>query len=287
MTTKALAVAILLCMLVDAEAGTTSIGTASARGDMRVDGYMVTGNATLFDGTVIETGKASAELRLYKGGEIRLSNHARGTLYRDRLVLQQGSGEWMGSSSFPVELNGLLVAPSDESSRGVVSMSAANTGEVTALSGQLRVTNGHGLLLAGVTPESDFSFAAPQTGVAASAPAQGLVPMFLYGTLSKVNGRYYLELPRPDVGVVFELKGANLDKLVGKQIRIKGTANLTDTLAATGGIRVIAVSTFSEILPAAAPLLGTVVLATSIAAGAAAIGLGVFEATQASTPASR
>jgi hypothetical protein len=287
MAMNAVAVAMLLCTLVDAEAGTTSIGTAIARGDMRVDSYMVTGNATLFDGTMVETGQASAALRLDKGGEIRLSNHARGTLYRDRLVLQQGSGEWTGSGSFPIELNGLLITPSGPNSRGVVSMSASNTADVVALSGELRVTNNHGLLLAGMLPGDDISFAAPQAGIPASVPGQGLVPMSLYGTLSKVDGRYYLTLPSPDLGVVYELKGANLDKLLGKQIRIKGTANLNDELAASGAMRVIAVSTFSEILPAAVLPVGAIVVGASIAAGAAAIGVGVFVATQSSTPASR
>ncbi len=42
--------AVLLCLLSYAEAVTVSIGTASVRGDMRVDSYTVKGNATLFDG---------------------------------------------------------------------------------------------------------------------------------------------------------------------------------------------------------------------------------------------
>src|SRR5665213_2037084 len=56
--------AILLCMLSYAAAGTVSIGTASARGDLRVDSYLVKGNATLFDGSVVETGQTTANLRL-------------------------------------------------------------------------------------------------------------------------------------------------------------------------------------------------------------------------------
>ena len=51
--------AILLSILGYASAENVSIGTASARGDMRVDSYVVKGNATLFDGTVVETGQAT------------------------------------------------------------------------------------------------------------------------------------------------------------------------------------------------------------------------------------
>ena len=58
---------VVVCMLSNAEAGTVLIGTASARGDMRVDNYTVKGGATLFDGSVVETGQASADLHLGAG----------------------------------------------------------------------------------------------------------------------------------------------------------------------------------------------------------------------------
>ena len=67
MLKKLQAVFVIFSMLSYAQAGTVVIGTASARGDMRVDSYMVKGNATLFDGSVVETGQATADLRLNKG----------------------------------------------------------------------------------------------------------------------------------------------------------------------------------------------------------------------------
>ena len=51
------------------------------------------GNATLFDGSVVETSQASADLRLNKGVEITMSPASRGTLYSDHLVLQQGPSQ--------------------------------------------------------------------------------------------------------------------------------------------------------------------------------------------------
>ena len=68
---------VVLCMLSFAEAGTVSIGTASARGDMRVDSYTVKGGATLFDGSVVETGQASADLHLCEGTEITMASSSR------------------------------------------------------------------------------------------------------------------------------------------------------------------------------------------------------------------
>jgi len=38
---------------------------------------------------VVETGQATADLRLNKGAEITLSSSSRGILYKDHLVLQQ------------------------------------------------------------------------------------------------------------------------------------------------------------------------------------------------------
>ena len=128
-------VAALFSMLSYSVAGTVSIGTASARGDMRVDNYTVKGNATLFEGSVLETGQATADLRLYKGTEITMSTNSRGTLYKDHLLLQQGESELVASSLFQLEANGLHVTPNEPNSRGVVSLKPGNTVEVAALNG--------------------------------------------------------------------------------------------------------------------------------------------------------
>ena len=78
--------AMLAATLANASAGTVAIGTASARGDMRVDQYKVNGNATLFDGSVVETDQATADLRLDKGVDITMSTGSRATLYHDHIV---------------------------------------------------------------------------------------------------------------------------------------------------------------------------------------------------------
>ena len=63
-----------------AAAGSISIGTASARGDFRVDSHLVRGNATLFNGSILETGTATADLRMDKGATITMSTNSRSTL---------------------------------------------------------------------------------------------------------------------------------------------------------------------------------------------------------------
>jgi hypothetical protein len=204
--------AILLCMLSNAAAGTVSIGTASARGDMRVDSHLVKGNATLFDGSVVETGQATANLRLNKGAEITMSTASRGTLHSDRLVLQQGESELTASNSFQLEANGLRVTPNEPNSRGVVSLKSGNAVEVASLNGSFGVTTDHGVLLANVRPGRVVSFAMQVGGNLATFSGVGLV--------SFENGTYYLTTAE-DVKYVLTCK--DLHKYVGDKVVVSGT----------------------------------------------------------------
>ena len=287
MAMKLIAVVMLFCMITDAEAASTAIGTANARGDIRVNGYLIRGDVTLFDGEVVETGKASATLRLHKSLEVTLSTNARATLYRDRLVMQRGSSQWTGSSTFPVEVNGVFVTATSPGSRGLVSIDSEKKAEVEAISGDLRISNSEGLLIAGVRPGIPISLAAPQVAAPGTVPTQGPIPMTLYGTLSKVNGHFFLSLPKPDLGVVYELRGGNLDKLVGKEVLVKGTAVLGVMPGAGAPASVITVTAASEILPVDAGIMRTVLIGSAIAVGAAAVGAAIFVATESPTPASR
>src|ERR1039457_7128286 len=212
MLRKLQALAVLSCMLSYAAAGTVSIGTASARGDMRVDSYLVKGNATLFDGSVVETGQATANLRLKKGTEITMSTASRGTLHSDRLVLQQGESELAASSSFQLEANGFRVTPNEPNSRGVVSLKTGNTVEVASLNGSFGVTTNHGVLLANVRPGRVVSFAMQAGANPANFSGVGLV--------SFENGTYYLTT---NENVKYVLTCKDSRKFVGDKVVVSGT----------------------------------------------------------------
>jgi len=203
-------------MLSYAAAGTVSIGTASARGEMRVDNYPVKGNATLFDGSVVETGQATASLRLNKGTEITMSTSSRGTLYSDRLVLQRGESELAASSSFQLDANGLRVIPNEANSRGVVSLKDGNTVEVASLAGSFGVSNGHGIMLANVRPGRVVSFAMQAGANPEVFSGVGLV--------SFENGTYYLTTDE-DVKYVLTCKDSH--KFVGDKVAVSGTVQAT------------------------------------------------------------
>lgn len=211
MLKKLQAAVILLCMISYAEAGTISIGTASARGEMRVDNYNVKGDATLFDGSVVETGKASVSLRLDKGTQITMSTASRGTLYRDRIVLQQGASELAPAKSFQLQAMGLHVSPNEPNSRGVVTFKTANTIEVASLNGSFGVANDHGIMLANVLPGHTISFA--MQGNPNSAEFSGL------GLVTFENGTYYLVT---DAQVKYVLTCKDSHRFVGDKVVVTG-----------------------------------------------------------------
>jgi len=266
---------LLLCMYSYAVAGTVSIGTASARGDMRVDSYMVKGNATLFDGSVVETGQATADLRLNKGTEITMSTSSRGTLYRDRLVLQRGETELAANSSFQLEANGFRVTPSEPNSRGVVSLKAGNTVEVAALNGSFGVTNDHGVLLASVRPGRVVSFAMHASENQSSVSVVGMV--------SFENGHFYLTSAED---LKYELTGKDLKKFVGTKVEISGTLQPVskDRVGVAGVISLSSIGINGAVGVGIGTATSLMIVAPAAAAG---IGVGVYEANQSSSPASR
>jgi hypothetical protein len=208
--------AILLCMLSYAAAGTVSIGTVNARGDVRVDSYPIKGNATLFDGSVVETGQASADVRLNKGAEITMSTGSRGTLFSDHLVLQQGQSELMASNTFALDVSGLHVKPSQPNSRALVSMKPGNTVEISSVKGSVGVSDSHGVMLANILPGHSFSFAmdaGPQNGVFSGV-----------GLVSFENGQYYLTT---DSDVKYLLTCRDMKKYVDDKVVVSGTVQTT------------------------------------------------------------
>jgi hypothetical protein len=167
---------------------------------------------------------------LDKGTQITMSTSSRGTLYRDRLVLQQGKSMLAASSSFQLEANGLHVTPNMPNSLGVVSLKEGNTVEVAALNGSFGVTNDHGVLLASVPSGHVVSFAMQAGG---NVQAGGSPTEYTgVGTVSYANGHYYLT---DNAGEKFEITCRDYKKYVGKEVALSGTmqAGATPTQDAT------------------------------------------------------
>jgi hypothetical protein len=262
--------AVLFCVLSYAEAATVSIGTASARGDLRIDSYSVKGNATLFDGSVVETNEASADLRLQKGAQITLSAASRGTLYSDHLVLQRGEGEIKSAGAYQLEANGLRVIPSDPSSHGVVSVKSGDVIEVASLSGSFGVTNSQGVTLANILPGHSYSFAMQAGANPAEFSGVGLVAF--------ENGTYYLIT---DGNVRYILTCKDPHSLVGDKVVVTGT------LQGTGSGAMLCVKTMDINGPGGGMSSRTKWIIAGIAVAGAGAGAAVAISNQSSNSASR
>ena len=268
MLRKLQAAFVLLCIFSCAEAATVSIGSVSARGGMWVDNNRVQGNATLFDGSVVQTGHATAILRLDKGVEITLASDSRAALHRDRLVLQQGESELTASPSFQIEAKGLHATPGRQSSRGVVSITAENTVQVAALTGSFAVTDDQGVLLASVRPGQSMSFAKQTAGDPSACMATGRI--------SIDSGNYFVTIA--STGIMYQLAGKDLAKLLGNllgaSVAFKGTI-VSGALPAGESTAVIAPLNFWTPAPGTSagenPLIG----GRLIVAGVVAPGFGV------------
>jgi len=267
--------AILLSILGYASAENVSIGTASARGDMRVDSYVVKGNATLFDGTVVETGQATADLRMSKGTQITMSTSSRGTLYRDRLVLQQGQSMVSSSSSFQLEANGLHVTSNMPNSLGVVSLKEGNTVEVAALTGNFGVRNDHGVLIASV-PSGHVTMFAMQASGGSNVSYSSV------GTISYTNGHYFLT---DSAAEKFEVTCKDLRRYIGKEVKLSGLVEAGVTPAQDAS-SVVCIKSVSMNGGSGLTVSNKVLFGSAVGYTFVGVGIAVYEANQSSTPAS-
>ena len=279
----------IICFLPYAQGDTVSIGTASARGDMRVNSYPVNGNATLFDGSVIETGQATADVRLAHGVEITLSTASRSTLFRDHIELQQGKTEIAGPKSFQVEANGLRVTPNTANSRGVVSIKSATIVEVAALAGGFGITDAKGTLLATVRPGQGASLDLGR--VQDSHLTANAEPVSGEGVVETEGGHYFVNVD----GLKYEIVGEDFKQYVGTKVALKGSMPdggstiMVSSLGVDGGgsdknggaVEAASSANFLGISGRSWLLIGAIVVA------AGGWSYGIYEANQSPTPASR
>ena len=82
-----------------------AIGIVTASGHFSVEGSQVWGNATLFDGTTIETSSASSELSLRNGVKVQLGAESRARIWQNRLDLEKGIAQLAAPASFDARVS--------------------------------------------------------------------------------------------------------------------------------------------------------------------------------------
>jgi hypothetical protein len=154
-------------------AANPAIGVAMSSGSIMINNAKAAGNATLFDGTTIETGVASSRLQLKNGASIQLASESRGKIYENRLILEKGNTQVQATKSFEVQTSILKVSGS-ENALAQISMKG-QTVQVASLMGTLKVANASGAFVTSIAPGTSFAFtpAPDTTGTGGAAGAAG------------------------------------------------------------------------------------------------------------------
>ncbi len=241
-----------------------SIGSVTARGETRIDNQSVAGSGTVFEGSVVETGKSissSADLRLTNNVALTLLRDSRGTLYSDRFMLQRGTAQLGLTNSFRVQANGMVVVPIEANSSGIVAIDPANSVTVEAKNGTLEIRNSSGASLALVRPGRPLTFSC----LTDKSPAD----FSATGTVSSENGRYYLN--STETGMKYEVRGDNLSSFDGTSVVATGVLEAGKPAAGVAGLlHASSIRPFkSYTLPGQSTQTRTLIGGISISAGTA------------------
>ena len=132
-------------------ASNNPIGLATVTGTMHVDSSDVRDNATILEGTSLETDINPSQIALKSGVRLELAAESSGKVYANRLVLEKGIAQVHASSKYLVIANSMQVVPNKASTLRVGYIGDKSI-EVFVVSGEARVLNSKGRLLASVLP---------------------------------------------------------------------------------------------------------------------------------------
>jgi len=258
-----------------------SIGLVAAHGSFQVDQSRVYGNATLFDGSLIETAAVSSDLVLDNGVRLRLGAESRARVHPDRLVLDKGQSELGAASGYSIEALGIRTAPDTPNSRLVVTYSSPTRIQVSALTGSARVSGANGVLVAEVPAGTALEFE-PQA-------AGAVTPSKLVGLVETKDG--VIVLTDEVTHVTYALIGPDLDQFVGKRVEITGTidAGVQTAAGSAQAIHVLSIKELAKNTKRAAAgtagtnatgagssgIAGAIVVGINVAAVGATVGLAV------------
>lgn len=202
---------LFLSVLISAAAFAASpaIGIVTASGHFTLDRSQVWGNATVFEGSIVETGAASSEVALRNGAKLQLAKDSRARILADRVVLEKGIGQISAPESFEVNAANLRIH-----SNGRLRVSVGDNVQIASLFGSARVSSASGLLLAAIPAGRTMEFT-PQA-------ANGILTRS--GCLMFKDNHYILQ--DENTQEVVELSGGQgLKEQLGNRVAITGTAS--------------------------------------------------------------
>jgi hypothetical protein len=268
---KAVLVSALFSGVALMSAATPGIGVAISQGNIFIDSSATAGNATIFNGSTLETQSAGSQVRLNGGGQLRLASDSRGAVYSDHIDLQKGSANIKGYSA---NANGLNIR-ADGTASAAISMHDQGTVQIAALTGNVHVFDAAGLNIANLAPGRALDLR-PQAGGAAGASS-------LTGCAVKSGNGTLLTDEASNVTV--QLRGGSAK--AGRHVQITGSmvSNATPATGATEVVNVTNVTDLGACTAAGVPVagvgggapaaIGTVALVVIVVLGAVGISLGI------------
>jgi len=261
LSARALLPGLLAFFLTSVTASSPSIGLATAPGNFQVNAARIWGNTTLFDGSLVETAKVPSLVSLNSGARMRLATESRARVYQGRLVLERGSGQMESPAGYAIEARSLRVYGDTPRAMARVQLSGAAQVIVSALKGDVRVTNSSGVLIARLGVGKALSFD-PQAG--ATGPTQ------ISGCLFGKDGKFILVDRTANVPI--QVQGDGLEKEVRNQVEISGAVDVAPPSVAGASqlVNVVRVKRLAKGGCASAATIAAAGLGAGAGAGAAA-----------------
>jgi hypothetical protein len=210
--TKTIASFTVAGCLYAAAAASSSIGFVHSTGDFRVDGANISGNSTLFDGNVIQTGAARSVIELI-GAQLTLAPESRAKVFSSLTVLEKGTVILRDTETHAFEAASLRISPAGKDSVVQVDLLAVSRVSVFAVNGSALVRNSAGVLLGRLNAGMAMAFDTPVSG--------GSTAFDVTGTVTLREGKYFLTDATSNV--TMELRGGEIDRYVGKKVEVTGS----------------------------------------------------------------
>ena len=240
-------------------AATPAIGVAMSQGNISIDSANTAGNATLFQGSTLQTGKMASQIRLKDGAFLRLESASRAQIFSDHADLQEGS---VRVSGYSANANGLSVRTEGPGSANV--SIHGKVVEVAALTGNVHVFNAAGINVANLLPGRALNLIPQDAGASAASSLTGCV---------RTGEKSTLILTDETSSVTVQLRGKN--PKAGRRVQISG-AMVPNATPVAGASQVINVTDVKDrgacaaVATAGAAAAGAGAGAAGAAAGAAA-----------------
>lgn len=223
--TEKMIVAVMVSSLSIGLAAPPAIGIAQSTGRFQMDNSPVSGTATVFEGSRIDTKSSAPRIDLQSGPSFQLSPDSRAVVYGNRAVIEQGGGIFesseRASGTFQVQARNLSIQSDQGAGSARVQLAGATRVQVAALRGAVRVRNAQGVLVASLAPGTSLEFD-PQASQGGKARVSGC--------LQRKANRFMLT--DETTSVTMELRGEGLDKEVGNNVLVNGTMEAVADLQA-------------------------------------------------------